>query len=153
MTTPGNEDHEDHEDGPEDFEGVGSINIGPGTIDPRDYSPSTFSAKAEFYVAALVLESSSEAEGHAPLYEESFVLVKAESDEEAKEKATSYGKQQQLSYEDEHHRLVTWKLKEVAEVQQLEDATFDDGSELFSRFFRNYSAYRSIEPLTGDEEF
>lgn len=150
MSTPGNEDFEGNI---EDFEGVGSINIGPGTIDPRDYSPSTFSAQAEFYVAVLVLESTSELEGHTPLYEESFVLLKAESDDEAQEKARSYGKQQEVSYEDENHRLVTWKLKQVAEVKQLEDATFDDGSELFSRFFRNYSAYQSFDPLTGDEDF
>lgn len=142
MSTPGNED----------FEGVGSINIGPGTIDPRDYAPSSFSSQAEFYVAVLLLESSSDSPAHTPLYEESFVLLKAESDAEATEKAASYGKQQETSYEDEKHQLVSWKLKQVVEVKQIEDATFDDGSELYSRFFRNHEAYRSLEPLSGDEE-
>lgn len=144
MSTSGDEDLDDF---------GGSINIGPGTIDPRDYSPSAFSAEAEFYVAVLVLESTSEHADHRPLYEESFVLVKAESDEEAREKATSCGKQQETSYEDEHHQLITWKLKTVVEVKQIEDATFDDGSELYSRFFRNHTAYQSLEPLTGDDEF
>lgn len=134
-----------------DVEGVGSINIGPGTIDPRSYSPSTFSSEAEFYVAVLLLESTSDDADYKPLYEESFVLLKAESDEEAHEKATGHGKQLQTSYHNEHHQLITWKLKQVIEVKQLEDATFDDGTELFSRFFRNYAAYKSFDPLTEDD--
>ncbi|MDR7302735.1 DUF4288 domain-containing protein [Haloactinomyces albus] len=130
-----------------------SINIGPGTIDPREYRPSAFaSTEAESYMAVLVIESSSDAADYEPLYEESFVLLTAHSDEEALEKAREYGKQHEISYEDENHQLVTWKLKHVLEVKQLEDATFDDGSELYSRFFRNYSGYHSFEPQLGGEE-
>ncbi|MCX2733315.1 DUF4288 domain-containing protein [Saccharopolyspora sp. NFXS83] len=140
MTTPG------------DDEQVGSIDIGSGSIDPRDFQPSTTSAKAEFYVALMLIEISSESAAEPQLYEESFVLVKAESDEEAKEKAVGYGKQQAASYHNEDGELITWKFKELIEVKQVEDATFDDGSELYSRFFRNYSAYRSFEPILSGEE-
>jgi hypothetical protein len=148
MSTPSGEP-----DGVEDTEldEVGAINIGSGSIDPRSFTPSAFSPKAEFYVAVLLLESSSDRADHAPLYEESFVLIKAESDEEAHEKATEHGKQQQTSYPNEHHEMITWKLKQVVEVKPLEDATFDDGTELFSRFFRNYAAYHNVEPLTDDD--
>ncbi|WP_243789931.1 DUF4288 domain-containing protein [Saccharopolyspora gloriosae] len=140
MTTPG------------DDEQVGSIDIGSGSIDPRDFQPSATSAKAEFYVALMLIEISSESATEPQLYEESFVLVKAESDEEAKEKAVSYGKQQAASYPNEDGELITWKFKELIEVKQVEDATFDDGSELYSRFFRNYTAYRSFEPILSGEE-
>jgi hypothetical protein len=135
-----------------DSEGVGSIDIGPGTIDPREFRPSAFAGEREFYVGVLVIESTSEAADYAPLYEESFVLIKAESQQEAREKAIEYGKQHETSYLDEEHRLITWKLKRLVEVKQLEDATFDDGTELYSRFFRDYSGYESFEPLIDNDD-
>ncbi|MFR9729969.1 DUF4288 domain-containing protein [Saccharopolyspora sp. MS10] len=137
---------------PSDDEQVGSIDIGSGSIDPRDFQASTSSAEAEFYVALLLIEISSESAAEPQLYEESFVLVKAESDEEAREKAVGYGKQQGASYPNEDGEIVTWKFKELVEVKKVEDATFDDGAELYSRFFRNYSAYRSFEPMLSGEE-
>ncbi|MCA1190328.1 MULTISPECIES: DUF4288 domain-containing protein [unclassified Saccharopolyspora] len=137
---------------PSDDEQVGSIDIGSGSIDPRDFQASTSSAEAEFYVAVLLIEISSASATEPELYEESFVLVKAESDEEAREKAVDCGKQQAASYPNEDGEIVTWKFKELVEVKKVEDATFDDGSELYSRFFRNYTAYRSFEPLLSGEE-
>lgn len=133
-------------------EQVGSIDIGSGSIDPRDFQVRASAAAAEFYVALLLIEISAESAAEPQLYEESFVLVKAESAAEAKEKATDYGKQQATSYHNEDGELITWKFKEIVEVKQVEDATFDDGSELYSRFFRNYTAYRSFEPMLSGEE-
>ncbi len=134
-------------------EGARSISIGPGTIDPHEHRPGPFArGEPEHYVAVLLVESSSDASGYEPFYEESFVLLTAESADEAQEKAREYGKQHETSYEDEHDRLVTWKLKHVLEVKPVEDATFDDGAELYSRFFRNYSGYRSFEPRLDGEE-
>ncbi|RCW40036.1 uncharacterized protein DUF4288 [Halopolyspora algeriensis] len=130
-----------------------SINIGSGTIDPHEQRGGVFAtADPEPYVAVVLIESSSDAPDYEPLYEESFVLLTAESEDEAREKAREYGKQHEVSYSDENHRLVSWKLKHVLEVKQVEDATFDDGSELYSRIFRNYSGYHSFEPHLGGEE-
>lgn len=123
---------------------VGSIDIGPGTIDPREFQVQPHSVEPEHYLAVLLLESTSDDPDHRPLYEESFVLVKAESEDEAREKAAGHGKELETSYEDEHHRPVTWRFKELVDVRALEDATFDDGTELFSRFFRDYAAYRAL---------
>ena len=39
--------------------------------------------------------------------------------------------------------MVSWKLKRVVEVRPVEDATFDDGTEVYSRFFRDYTGYQS----------
>ncbi|GAA4856860.1 MULTISPECIES: DUF4288 domain-containing protein [Saccharopolyspora] len=134
-----------------EFDEVPSVNIGSGGIDPRDFQAGAHPVEREHYVAVLLLESAAEAADYRPLYEESFVLLKAESEEEAREKATEAGKQQETSYHNEHQELITWRLKQVVEVKPLEDATFDDGSELYSRFFRNYDAYRSFEPLLSDD--
>jgi hypothetical protein len=132
--------------------GIGSVGIGPGTIDPREFRPETFSSEPDFYVAVLVTESTSDTEGYQPWYEESFVLVKAESDAEAQEKAIEYGKSMGTSYQDEHHQLITWRLKRIVEVKRVEDATFDDGTELYSRLFRNYAGYESLDALADEDE-
>ena len=139
----------DELEGDQDY---GTINIGTGAIDPDDFRPGSVSSDPELYVAVLLIESSSDSPGYRPLYEESFVLVSAESDEEAQEKAREYGKQHEASYEDEHHQQVKWKLKHVVEVRRVEDATFHDGTQLYSRLFRDYSSYRSFEPQISGEE-
>lgn len=131
-------------------EGVGSINIGPGTIDPRDFQRRAESIELEPYVAVLLLEATSDAPDHEPLFEESFVLLTAENAEEAVEKAREYGKQQESSYTDENNNPVSWKLRQVVEVKPVEDATLDDGSELYSRFFRNQRAYAELDTLTDE---
>lgn len=130
-----------------------SVDIGPGTESAAGRRPSVFNTSGpEPYVAVLVTESSSESPDYAPLYEESFVLLTAISEEEAAEKAREYGKQQEISYYNENQELVTWRLKHVVEVKAVEDATFDDGSELYSRFFRDYAGYSSFEPQLGGEQ-
>ncbi|GAB3557046.1 hypothetical protein J2S53_002261 [Actinopolyspora lacussalsi] len=128
-----------------------SINIG-GEPTTGGRASAFAGAEPEAYVAVLVTESTSDSPDFQPLYEESFVLLTAHSEEEAHEKAREYGKQQEISYHNEHQQLVTWRLKHVVEVKQIEDATFDDGSELYSRFFRNYARYRSFEPTLEGEE-
>ncbi|ASU79876.1 DUF4288 domain-containing protein [Actinopolyspora erythraea] len=128
-----------------------SINIG-GDPTPGGRSSAFASEEPDAYVAVLVTESTSDSPDFQPLYEESFVLLTAHSEEEALEKAREYGKQQEISYHNEHQQLVTWRLKHVVEVKQVEDATFDDGSELYSRFFRDYARYRSFEPTLEGEE-
>ena len=136
--------------GEEFEEAVGSINIGPGTIDPREFQRGAEAVELEHYVAVLLLEALSDAPDHEPLFEESFVLLTAETAEEAAEKAREYGKQQESSYVDEKDNPVSWKLKQVVEVKPLEDATLDDGAEIYSRFFRNHRAYTELDAL-GEE--
>lgn len=129
-------------------DGFGSIPVGPPSVSAPDMD----SSEQELYVAVLVLESSSEEAGHTPLYEESFTLVKATTEDEAREKAVEYGKAQEASYHNENDQLITWKLKQVVDVAPVEDATFDDGSELYSRFFRNYESYRGFELLRNTDD-
>ncbi len=141
----------DDEDAEAEAESVGSIDIGPGTIDPNEFQMPQRPVSPDYYVAVLLLHTTSEEENHQPLYEESFVLLKAESAEEAETKAGDLAKQQQSTYRDENHTLVAWKLERILEVKPLEDATFDDGTELYSRLFRDYRAYRAFEPRLDGE--
>lgn len=144
MSNPDSEFEDVGED-----ENYGTINIGTGAIDPADFRPRAFTPRSEYYLAVLVVESAPSS--GEPLYQESFVLITAESQEEAQEKAREFGKQHEASYPDENHEMVSWKLKRIVEVRPVEDATFDDGTEIYSRFFRNYPGYQDLGFLEDDE--
>jgi hypothetical protein len=104
------------------------------------------------YVAVLVSESSSDAPDHVPLYEESFVLLRAASHEEAAERAHALGEREQASYRNESGETITWTLKHVVDVSDVVDDTLDDGATVYARHFRAYDAYRRFEPLLSGEE-
>jgi hypothetical protein len=104
-----------------------------------------------FYVAVLLYESASAAPGYQPLYEECFVLIKAGSPEEARDKSLCHARRQQVSYENEKKETITWSFKQLVEVSPIVDDSLSDGSEIYARHFRNYEAYRSFEPLLSGE--
>ncbi|MFI1799046.1 DUF4288 domain-containing protein [Streptomyces sp. NPDC020379] len=103
------------------------------------------------YVAVLLCESSSDVDDHTPLYQESFVLLTAEDEARAREKAEAHGKGLETSYENEAGELIIWRLRHVVDVSEVLDERLADGSELYARHFRNYTAYRSFEPLLSGE--
>ena len=112
------------------------------------------SAQVSYYIAVLLYESSVEsAQPSDPnlLYEESFVLIRASSVEEAREKADRHAQRDQVSYFNEQHEKITWSLKQVIDVNAVLDETLEDGAELYARHFRNYEAYRLFEPLLSGE--
>jgi hypothetical protein len=106
---------------------------------------------ASFYIAVVVYESSSESLGYKPLFEESFMLVKANSLEEAQQKTHQYASDRTSTYKNEAGDSITWNLKHVLDVTQVLDDITSDGTEIYARHFRNYRAYTEFEPLlSGD---
>lgn len=103
------------------------------------------------YIAVILYESASDAPNYQPLYQESFILLKATSLEEAEAKALAYGTQEQVSYQNENQETIRWSLKQVIDVNSVLDDELDDGSELYARHFRNYEAYCAFEPLLSGE--
>lgn len=93
-----------------------------------------------FYIAVIVYESLSSAPDDEPLYEESLVLIKATSQEEAEEKALGYINQP-YSYKNVYGQTITWSLKHLEGVQSVLSDNFTDGTEFFARHFKNYKAY------------
>lgn len=69
-----------------------------------------------FYIAIILYKSSSDQHDYQPLYQESFVLIKAASLEEAKLKAWNYGKNESVSYTNENGETITWSLQQVIGV-------------------------------------
>ncbi|MEV0093988.1 DUF4288 domain-containing protein [Streptomyces sp. NPDC050738] len=104
------------------------------------------------YVAILLCEASTAAEDQVPLYQETFVLVEAEDETEARSRAREHGRRLETSYENHLGETVSWKLLHVVDVSEVPDAEPGDGSEVYSRHFRNYDAYRSFEPLLSGED-
>lgn len=90
------------------------------------------------------------------MYQESFVLIKATSLEEAKVKALNFGKNESVSYTNENGKTITWSLQQVVDVNSVLDDDFDSSEDivdLSARHFRNYEAYQSFEPLLSQEQF
>jgi Domain of unknown function (DUF4288) len=107
-------------------------------------------SKQALYVAVLLYESSSEAPGYQPLYEESFILLKAGSLQEAKEKALAHGLGDQVSYRNEEQETITWSLKHLIDVNEVLDDDLGDGSDLYARHFYDYAAYARFEPMLSN---
>ncbi|WPB77895.1 DUF4288 domain-containing protein [Archangium violaceum] len=103
----------------------------------------------QFYVAVLLYESTSESGGKKPLYQESFVLLQATGEEEARARAAEHARQQETQYENEEGELIHWSLKHVIDVSPVLDDELKDGSELYARHFRDYGAYHAFEPFLG----
>jgi Domain of unknown function (DUF4288) len=109
------------------------------------------SQQESLYIALILFESSSNVPDRKPLYQECFVLIKANSLEEAKGKILVYGRGQEGSYQNENKEIITWSLKHVVDVNSvLYD--LNNGTELYARHFRNYQAYCLFEPLLSGEE-
>jgi hypothetical protein len=109
-----------------------------------------------FYIAIILYKSSSDKPDYQPLYQESFVLIKATSLDLAKEKALKHGKNENVSYTNENGEVITWSLQQVVDVNSVLDDDFnssEDCVDLYARHFRNYEAYQSFEPLLSKEQF
>lgn len=102
-----------------------------------------------FYIAVLLYESTSESGDKAPMYEESFVLLQAANEEEARARAVEHGRRQQTQYENAERQTVRQSFKHVVDVSPVLSDELKDGAELYARHFKNYDAYHAFEPLLG----
>lgn len=68
-----------------------------------------------------------------PLFSEEFVLLRAESYEEAYGKSGAKGVSMEHSYLNDEKEKVCWTLQGVLEVRQLLDEEITDGTEVYSR--------------------
>jgi hypothetical protein len=108
-----------------------------------------------FYIAIILYKSSSDKPDYQPLYQESFVLIKANSLEQAKAKALNHGNNESVSYTNETGETITWSLQQVVDVNSVLYDDFDsaeDAIDLYARHFRNYEAYHSFESFLSKEQ-
>ena len=90
-----------------------------------------------WYAAKLLFQSEIDRileEDH--LWEESIRLLMAENEDEARDAAVIVGKAAEHSYLNETGETVCWRFREVQEIQDLCVSELTQGSEVFSRLFR-----------------
>ncbi|MGQ0574744.1 MAG: DUF4288 domain-containing protein [Pseudonocardia sp.] len=98
----------------------------------------------------MVNEVTVDGPGHVPSYEESIVLLRAASDEDAERIAHAHAREAETSYLNEDGEVVRWSFRKLvaigrALVDDLDPERLGAGTEIFSRFFRNLDAYRAVE--------
>ena len=73
-----------------------------------------------------------------------FVVITATSPEEALDKAMARARWGEQQYENVYGDVVTWNSTLVELGSALQD-TFEDGTEIYARFFRNKAAYDKLD--------
>jgi hypothetical protein len=102
------------------------------------------------YLAVLLHEGQVGTGDDVPLYEEAFVLLRASSVEQARQRAAAYAANQHATYVNDRGEPVSWSLKHVVDVAEvLEEETGGEPEALYARHFRSYDAYRAFEPQLG----
>ena len=101
-----------------------------------------------WFSAAILLRS--EAADRLPtdsLWEESVVLVKADTEDDALMIATAIGRSQELSYTVEGGTELRWRFDRVVSVYMIESEDLQSGTELFSRFIRASEVESLLTPF------
>lgn len=101
----------------------------------------------EFYVAVAVLSARVEGKNTEPLYQETFHLIRASDESSARAKAEILFREMSHSYLNGQGETVSWKLEEIVDVALIGESGFEHGSELYTRHFRDFEAYKRFEPL------
>lgn len=69
-----------------------------------------------------------------PLWEESVVLIEADSEQDASIKAEELGARGDISFRAVSTAMVQWKFVKILEIHEILDDSFRHGTEVFSRF-------------------
>ena len=99
------------------------------------------------YIAVILYESSSDADGYKPMYEESYVEIIAQSEADARKKAAELMRSRETSFENKDGNQITWKSNQIVDVAEVLDDSNVDIREIYSRHFHNLEAYKSMEVL------
>lgn len=71
-----------------------------------------------------------------PLHEASIRILKADSEEQAKEMAAETGVKEECNYKNSNGDLVQWRFVRIEEVQAIDDSEIRSGTEVFFYMFR-----------------
>lgn len=101
-----------------------------------------------WFSAAILFRS--EAADRLPadsLWEESLVLVKADTEDDALMIATAIGRSQELSYSVEGGAQLRWLFDRVERVYAIESEDLQSATELFSRYLRASEVESLLTPF------
>lgn len=103
--------------------------------------------ETKYYSAAVVFESNNPAPDYDTLYEEQVILLRATSQAEAEAKVRQYAEDGKHSYQNIYGETITITPKRILTVYEsfYELSELEKGTEVYSRFFRDYAAYEGFE--------
>jgi len=81
------------------------------------------------------------------LWEESIVLLQADSRDEAQKQAESLGKAEEHEYVSATGDLVRWTFQTVETLYEILDGPPGHGTEVFSRFLRSREVESLLTPI------
>jgi len=87
-----------------------------------------------------------------PLYEETVMLVEAESIDEAFNKTEMLAKENHLAYLNINGETVRWSLEQIVDVVPILADVLQNGTEIYTRHFRNLDDYVRFESLVKKGE-
>jgi len=102
-------------------------------------------ASGDNYICVSVHEGLSDAQGASPLFEERLTLIKAGSEDEARQKASQLVGQARHTYKNVDGDTITWTCRRIFHVTQMVDTAFTDGAEIYGRYFRDLAEYERFE--------
>lgn len=121
---------------------------------PRAETIIGVSEHGDLYVAVLVNEITVDNPGHVASFEESIVLLRADSEEDAERIALAYAHDAETSYLNVDGETVRWRFRRLSGLSLALDENLDPqrlrtGTEIFSRFFSDLDAYDAVD---GDRD-
>ncbi len=96
------------------------------------------------YAAAMLLKLTSDMPNHQTLYDETVILIKASSEEEALNKAIEYGSSRSTTYKNEAGYDVTLSFDRIAKVDPITENVLSEVTEVWGRFFHDVEAYNRM---------
>jgi len=102
-----------------------------------------------WYSASLLFKGVHSPLRAEPLWEESVRLIKADTEDDAREKARRLGVAEKTSYRTSDGK-VTWIFDRIERVYAIDAESIVDGTELFSRFLRNSEVESLLTPMDDE---
>ena len=107
-----------------------------------------------WYAVNLLFKSTHKVDKKAdPLWEERILLMKADTEEDAKTEAIEYGKKGEHEYSvgngsaDESTDSIKWSFEQIERIFTIDDESLTSGTELFSRYLRDSEVKSLLIPF------
>lgn len=104
------------------------------------------------YVAIVLISSTSDSTEYQTLYDETTLLIQANSKEEATSKAVQYGQSCEGSYTSAGGFHIVQKFMGVEDVNDILEDLGGDVTAVNSRFFHDLDAYKKFRAMLNVEE-
>jgi hypothetical protein len=127
--------------------GIAMVGYELSIVHSRPLERILMSIEQKTYIAIVLIASSSETLSYTPLYDETTLLIKANSLEEARERAMVYGKSREGNTKNAEGIDITMKFLGILDIKEVVEVLGSDVTAINSRSFNDFSAYESFTEL------